>query len=77
MVHGPEAGLARLAQLSDDERLARHHRFAAVRAHLLERAGDHDAARAAYELAARRATSFPERRYLEGRAAQLDPRSAG
>jgi RNA polymerase sigma factor (sigma-70 family) len=73
MVHGPEAGLARLAQLEDDERLARHHRFAAVRAHLLERAGDRDAARAGYVLAARRATSFPERRYLEGRAARLDP----
>jgi len=76
MVHGPEAGLARLAQLEDDERLARHHRFAAVRAHLLERAGDHGAARAAYKLAGRRATSFPERRYLEGRAARLDPRTA-
>jgi RNA polymerase sigma factor (sigma-70 family) len=76
MVHGPEAGLARLAQLEDDERLARHHRFAAVRAHLLERAGDHDAARAGYVLAARRATSFPERRYLEGRAARLNPGSA-
>jgi predicted RNA polymerase sigma factor len=76
MVHGPEAGLARLAQLEDDDRLARHHRLAAVRAHLHEQAGDHDAARDAYALAARRTTSLPERRYLEARAARLGPHSA-
>jgi predicted RNA polymerase sigma factor len=51
--------------------MARHHRIDAVRAHLLEMAGDLDAARAAYRLAARRTTSVPERRYLEGRAARL------
>ena len=71
MVDGPEAGLAMLASLDADDRMARHHRLDAVRAHLLEMAGDADAARAAYRLAAQRTTSLPERRYLEGRAARL------
>ena len=71
MVEGPRAGLELLATLDADERMARHHRIDAVRAHLLEMAGDLDAARAAYRLAARRTTSVPERRYLEGRAARL------
>jgi len=70
-VDGPRAGLALLASLEGDERLAEHHRLAAVRAHLLERAGERDAAREAYREAARRTTSLPERRYLEGRAARL------
>jgi predicted RNA polymerase sigma factor len=42
-----------------------------VRAHLLEMAGDTDAARAGYLEAARLTTSVPERRYLESRAARL------
>ncbi|WCB91605.1 hypothetical protein DSM104299_00278 [Baekduia alba] len=66
---GPRAGLALLADL--DERLAESHRLGAVRAHLLERAGDVAEARAAYLAAARRTTSLPEQRYLEGRAAAL------
>ena len=48
-----------------------HHRLEAVRAHLLEMAGEGDAARDAYRLAARLTTSLPEQRYLEGRAARL------
>jgi RNA polymerase sigma factor (sigma-70 family) len=71
MVNGPEAGLRMLASLATDERIAQHHRLEAVRAHLLDRAGERDAARAAYRLAARRTTSLPERRYLEERAARL------
>ena len=71
MVDGPRAGLDLLAGLDDDDRMAGHHRLAAVRAHLLEMAGDDDAARAAYQEAARRTTSLPERRYLESRAARL------
>jgi RNA polymerase sigma factor (sigma-70 family) len=70
-VHGPDAGLALLASLDDDDRIARHHRTYAVRAHLLERAGDLTAARAAYLEAARRTTSRPEQRHLEARAARL------
>jgi RNA polymerase sigma factor (sigma-70 family) len=71
MVDGPRAGLDLLATLDADERVARHHRLAAVRAHLLELAGDHAAAHAGYRSAARRTTSLPEQRYLEARAARL------
>jgi RNA polymerase sigma factor (sigma-70 family) len=71
MVRGPDAGLRLLESLDDDERLARHHRLPAVRAHLLEMAGQPGPARAAYLAAARRATSGPEKRYLEARAARL------
>ncbi|MFF4228603.1 RNA polymerase sigma factor [Streptomyces sp. NPDC001820] len=71
MVHGPEAGLAEVAKLED--RLAGHHRLDAVRAHLLEKAGDIEGARAAYQLAARRTLSVPETRYLQMRAARLQP----
>jgi RNA polymerase sigma factor (sigma-70 family) len=71
MVHGPGAGLDLLATLDDDDRLAEHHRLDAVRAHLLEMAGEHAAARACYVSAARHTTSLPEQRYLETRAARL------
>jgi RNA polymerase sigma factor (sigma-70 family) len=71
MVRGPRAGLDLLETLDADDRLAEHHRLDAVRAHLLELAGDHAAARAGYRTAARRTTSLPERRYLEARAARL------
>jgi RNA polymerase sigma factor (sigma-70 family) len=70
-VHGPRAGLALVGTLDGDERMAHNHRLEAVRAHLLERAGDIDAARKSYELAARMTASLPERRYLALRAARL------
>jgi RNA polymerase sigma factor (sigma-70 family) len=70
MVRGPQAGLDLLATLGDDERVATHHRLDAVRAHLLEMAGDAADARDSYRAAARRTTSLPEQRYLEGRAAR-------
>ena len=73
MVHGPRAGLELLASLEADGQLAGHHRLDAVRAHLLEMAGDRDAALAYYRSAARRTTSLPERIYLESRAAGLAP----
>jgi predicted RNA polymerase sigma factor len=68
MARGPQAGLDLLATLDADERMARHHRLHAVRAHLLELAGDVEGAREGYRQAARLTTSLPERRYLEGRA---------
>ena len=71
MVHGPQAGLRLLETLDDDDRVAAHHRLEVVRGHLLEMAGDHAAATTSYRTAARRTTSLPERRYLEGRAARL------
>lgn len=71
MADGPAAGLAQLATIEGDERLAGHHRLEAVRAHMLELAGDRERAAGAYRAAARLTTSLPERRYLESRAAAL------
>ena len=71
MVHGAAAGLDRLAGLAADQRIAADHRLPAVRAHLLELAGDPDAARAAYLDAAGRTLSQPQQRYLHARAARL------
>jgi RNA polymerase sigma factor (sigma-70 family) len=71
MVHGPAAGLARLAVLDGDPRLAGHHRLDAVRAHLLEKSGDRDAAIAHYRRAASKTTSLPERNYLLAKAARV------
>jgi RNA polymerase sigma factor (sigma-70 family) len=62
MVHGPEAGLAAAGELAGP--LHRHHRFHAVRGHLLELAGDPAAAAVAYDLAARYAVNVAEKRYL-------------
>jgi predicted RNA polymerase sigma factor len=70
-VHGPRAGLAVLGTLDTDERMAHSHRLEAVRAHLLERAGDLTAARESYARAARMTASLPEQRYLTLRAARL------
>jgi RNA polymerase sigma factor (sigma-70 family) len=72
-VHGPRAGLDLLAGLDGDRRMAANHRLDAVRAHLLEQAGDRTGARAAYLRAARRTTSIPEQRYLTARADRLTP----
>ena len=69
MAEGPAAGLAVLETV--EERLHGHHRLDAVRAHLLELAGDTDGARAHYRAAAARTTSLPEQRYLTMRAARL------
>ncbi|MFC0629421.1 RNA polymerase sigma factor [Kribbella deserti] len=71
MARGPKAGLALLEPLESDGRVATHHRLNAVRAHLLEMAGETEAAKADYLLAARRTTSMPEQRYLQERASRL------
>jgi predicted RNA polymerase sigma factor len=70
-INGPRAGLALLSTLDSDARLARHHRLPAVRAHLLEKAGDLPAAYENYKLAARTTSSLAERRYLESRASNI------
>jgi RNA polymerase sigma factor (sigma-70 family) len=77
MVDGPEAGLALLDTLEADDRMARHHRLHAVRAHLLELAGDVPGAEDSYRTAARLTTSLPERRYLEARATRAATASNG
>jgi RNA polymerase sigma factor (sigma-70 family) len=71
MVHGPAAGLDLLNALDQDGRLANHHRLDAVRAHLLELAGDRSAAIAHYRAAAKKTASIPERNYLLTQAARL------
>ena len=71
MVRGPEAGLDLLPPLDRDDRLAGHYRLDAVRAHLLEKAGQRERAIAHYRAAAARTTSLPERDYLTARAARL------
>ena len=71
MTSGPQAGLDLLRAVDADDRMVGHHRVDAVRAHLLEMAGDAAAARLSYRRAARRTTSLPEQRYLEARAARL------
>jgi RNA polymerase sigma factor (sigma-70 family) len=71
MVNGPPAGLELLKALDADERMAGHYRLDAVRAHLLEMAGDREAAIARYRAAAGRTTSIPERNYLSTKAARL------
>ena len=71
MAQGPERGLDLLGALQADARIAEDHRLHAVRAHLLEMAGDHATARASYLEAARRATNLPQQRYLHARAARL------
>jgi RNA polymerase sigma factor (sigma-70 family) len=70
---GPLAGLALLATLDDDPRMAGHHRLLAVRAHLLERAGDPARAYQHYRRAAKATASLAEQRYLESRASRVRP----
>ena len=69
MVHGPAAGLTLLSEVED--RLSGQHRLDAVRAHLLEMAGDTDAAAEHYAAAAARTTSLPERHHLSRQVARL------
>ncbi len=71
MVHGAAKGLELLDALKADARLANHHRLDAVRAHLLELAGDPEAAVRHYRAAAGKTGSLPERNYLLTQAARL------
>lgn len=65
VIEGPQAGLAILADLNLDT-----HRVYAVKAHLLDEAGDHDDAAKAFRIAASRTTNLRERDYLTMRAAR-------
>ena len=71
MVHGATKGLELLDALKADARLADHHRLDAVRAHLLELAGDREGAVRHYRAAAGKTGSLPERNYLLTQAARL------
>jgi predicted RNA polymerase sigma factor len=71
MADGPTVALQMVEPLRHDGRLRRSHRVHAVRGHLLELAGRDADARAEYAAAAGLATSLPEQRYLNLRAARL------
>ena len=71
MVHGPKEGLKLLDALKGDRRIAEHYRMDAVRAHLLEMAGDAQAAATYYRAAAGKTVNLPERNYLLMQAARL------
>jgi RNA polymerase sigma factor (sigma-70 family) len=71
MASGAQAGLDLLERIEGDERIAGDHRLYAVRAHLLEMAGDLPAAADACHEAARRTASFPVRRYLLAKASRM------
>jgi RNA polymerase sigma factor (sigma-70 family) len=75
MVHGPAAGLMLLDGIEARGQLTEHHRLPAVRAHLLEMAGEHDAALENYRAAASMTASLPEQRYLLTRAERLKSRT--
>jgi RNA polymerase sigma factor (sigma-70 family) len=77
MVHGPVVGLELLKTLDSDARMGGHYRLDAVRAHLLEMAGDHERAIVHYRAAAERTTSIPERNYLTTKAARLTAEQRG
>ena len=64
--HGPQAGLAALADVDPDLP-----RYAAVRAYLHERTGDLEHAAKLYAQASRTATSVPERDHLTHKAARV------
>jgi predicted RNA polymerase sigma factor len=70
-IEDPQAGLALLKALEEDDRMAKHHRLLSVRAHLLEMAGDRDAAYEDYRRAAKATASTAEQRYLEARARRV------
>ncbi|MBC6449991.1 RNA polymerase sigma factor [Actinokineospora xionganensis] len=69
MAHGASEGLAALA--TAESALGGHYRVGAVRAHLLEMAGELEAARGEYEVAAARTLNVAEQRYLRGRAGRI------
>lgn len=71
MVHGAPKGLELLDALKADSRIAGQHRLDAVRAHLLELAGDRQGAVSHYRAAAGKTGSLPERNYLLTQAARL------
>lgn len=72
MANGTQQGLDLLERLAADERLAAHHRFHAVRAHLLEKAGCLAEAATGYRCAATKTASLPERHYLLTRASRIE-----
>jgi predicted RNA polymerase sigma factor len=77
MVQGPKQGLALVDAIERDARVRGHYRIDAVRAHLLERAGEVASALPYYEVAAEKTASLPERAYLRLKVARLRESLAG
>ena len=71
MVQGPEAGLARLAELEQSGRLENYHLLPSAQARLLEQLGRQDEAASHYRRALDLARNEPERRFLTARLASL------
>jgi len=71
MIAGPRAGLERIRQIEADPRINADRRFHAVRAHMLEMAGERAAALDAYRAAARAATNLQQQRYLNEQISRL------
>src|SRR5690606_8285722 len=71
MAWGTDLGLARLAGLEADGRLAQYYLLPAARADLLRRAGRYDEAAAAYREALPLTANPVEQRYLERRLAEV------
>jgi predicted RNA polymerase sigma factor len=69
MIHGPSAGLAIVDNIGSA--LGGNHWLDAVKAHLLEMAGDHAAAIEHYQTAASRTASIAERDHLISQAARI------
>ncbi|HET6666816.1 MAG TPA: DUF6596 domain-containing protein [Intrasporangium sp.] len=74
-VQGAATAMREFATIADESRLRGNHRVPAVHGFLLERLGDADRARQAYEQAAALTRSEPERRYLIRRAGRLGGRA--
>jgi predicted RNA polymerase sigma factor len=77
MITGPRAGLELIQHLGADPRINADRRFHAVRAHLLEMAGERAAALEAYRAAARAATNLQQQRYLNQQIGRLAQGPAG
>jgi RNA polymerase sigma-70 factor (ECF subfamily) len=75
MAEGPEAGLALLESLREDDAMRAYHLFFAARADLQRRLGRHDLARADYERALALVKNEPERRYLARRLGEAVSRT--
>jgi RNA polymerase sigma-70 factor (ECF subfamily) len=77
MRDGPQAGLALVDGILGRGELADYRLAHAARADLCRRLGRHAEARASYERALALARQAPERRFLERRLAELDPKAEG
>jgi RNA polymerase sigma-70 factor, ECF subfamily len=74
VAEGPAAGLAAVDEIESAGALAGYHLLPATRADLLRRAGDLEAAAAAYRQALPLAPTEAEQRYLARRLAEVTTR---